>query len=582
MIIINNLSYSYPEKKLYDNISFNLEEGQHCAFIGTNGSGKSTLIDLIINPDKYIFDGSLEINPAYKIAYVSQFYTSEKEKELTVFEYIGENFIYLQNKLNKITEEMESSLDLDSLLIDYQKTLDEIDAINGNDFENVIDRKLNLSNLAHTKDLMISKVSGGEFKLIQVIKEMLSLPDLMIMDEPDVFLDFDNLNSLKNLINSYKGTILVITHNRYLLNNCFNKIIHLENMKLQEFNGNYIDYNFSLLEKKVELQELAHDDNEEIKRNELLIKRFKKAAAEHPTSSRGQHVKSRSKIQERLLANRVKEPFIYVNEPDMVFPDNTEMILDEEDFLLKVSNLNIGFDNILIENINFQINPGDKLAIIGPNGSGKTTLLLEIYENKKASIEFNEKAKISYLSQLKGKTLNESNTVFEEFFQAGFKSYDEINLCISNYGLNENICKQKIESLSGGEKNILQLAKMSLLNSDLLLLDEPTSHLDTYSQIALEKAIKDYKGAILMVSHDFYSIVNSMDYILLIEDKIIRKMNIKRFKQMTYRKYFDKSYLELDEKKKNIEFEIEAALRENNFELAQVLLIELESLIELF
>src|ERR1035437_8726520 len=140
---------------------------------------------------------------------------------------------------------METSLDIDSLLEKYQQTLDAFDAINGNDFENSINKNLNLANLIKYKDLMISELSGGEFKLIQVIKEMLNSPELMIMDEPDVFLDFGNLNSLKDLINSRKGTMLIITHNRYLLNHCFNKILHLENKELQEFDGSYIDYNFS-------------------------------------------------------------------------------------------------------------------------------------------------------------------------------------------------------------------------------------------------------------------------------------------------------------------------------------------------
>src|SRR5699024_10315160 len=115
-------------------------------------------------------------------------------------------------------------------------------------------------------------------------------PDLMIMDEPDVFLDFDNLNSLKRLINSYKGTMLIVTHNRYLLNHCFDKIIHLENMELQEFDGRYIDYRFSLLQSKIETQELAHADTEEIRRNELLIDKFRAAAGENADASIGQHV----------------------------------------------------------------------------------------------------------------------------------------------------------------------------------------------------------------------------------------------------------------------------------------------------
>lgn len=582
MIKINNLSYSFPEKNLYNEISFTLEDGQHCAFIGNSGSGKSTLINLIMDPERYMFDGNLEIEPDCKIGYVSQFYEEDQDKELTVFEYIGKDFIQLQNKLTKIGEEMATSLDIESLLEEYQEISDEFDAIGGNDFESIINKKLNLSNLINCKDLMMSKVSGGEYKLIQVIKEMLTLPDLMIMDEPDVFLDFDNLNSLKNLINSYKGTLLIITHNRYLLNHCFNKIIHLENMELQEFDGNYTDYNLSLLQNKIELQELAHADTEEIKRNELLIKKFRKAAADNPEASIGQHVSSRVKIQERLRARRIKAPFVYINQPDMVFPTNNVDEKNEETVVLEVSDLSIGFDDILLENVNFEIKSTDKVVIIGPNGTGKTTLLQEIFKNNYPSIKFSEETKVAYLSQLKGETLNESNTVFEEFFNAGFKTYDEITACVLSYGLNDNVVNQKIESLSGGEKNILQLAKLSYNKSDMLLLDEPTSHLDTYSQIALEKAIENYNGAILMVSHDFYSIVNSMDHVLLIKDKTIRKMNMKKFKQMIYKKHFDKDYLEFEQKKKEFETKIDMALNNNDFELAKILSIELESVIKLF
>ena len=135
---------------------------------------------------------------------------------------------------------MVTTDDIETVLEKYQEALDAFDAIDGDNYENNINKKLNIADFGNHRDRMISELSGGEFKLIQVIKEMLNNPDLMIMDEPDVFLDFENLNALKNLINSHKKTILVITHNRYLLNHCFNKIIHLENTELQEFDGRYI------------------------------------------------------------------------------------------------------------------------------------------------------------------------------------------------------------------------------------------------------------------------------------------------------------------------------------------------------
>ena len=153
---------------------------------------------------------------------------------------------------------------------------------------------------------MISELSGGEFKLIQVIKEMLNKPDLLIMDEPDVFLDFENLNALKNLINSHKKTILLITHNRYLLNHCFNKIIHLENTELQEFDGRFIDYNLSLLQSKIETQEIFVAEEEEIARNEELINILREKATYNSEASRGRALKARVKIQERLQERRIR------------------------------------------------------------------------------------------------------------------------------------------------------------------------------------------------------------------------------------------------------------------------------------
>ncbi|MBU3136173.1 ATP-binding cassette domain-containing protein [Clostridium gasigenes] len=578
MIKVDNLSYSFPKKDLYNNISFTLEDDQHCAFIGTNGSGKSTLIDILIDPEKYMFDGTLEKSPNCRIGYVSQFSQQGETKEITVFEYIGEEFIKLQNEMTSICNEMETSSDIDTLLEKYQQTLDAFDAINGDDFEKVINKKLNLTNLMKYKDIMMSALSGGEIKLIQVIKAMLNSPDLMIMDEPDVFLDFENLNSLKNLINSHKGTMLIITHNRYLLNHCFNKIIHLENMEIQEFDGSYIDYNFSLLQTKIELQELAAVDNEEIDRNDKLIDKLRFLATDHAEPAKGRALKARVKVQERLEKRRIKAPFVEIKEPYISLAAYNVM---DEATVLKVTDYSVAFDEMLLENVNFEIKSTDKVAIVGSNGTGKTTLLGEILKNNNDSIEINENVEIAYLSQLQGKTLNNSNTILEEFFDVGFETREDILSHISDYGFEEKIINQKIGTLSGGEKNLLQLAKISESKSNMLLLDEPTCHLDTYSQIALEKAIQHYKGSIIMISHDFYTIVNCMDYVLIIEDKTIRKVKMKKFKRMIYANHFGRDYLEIEQNKKIVETKIQLALKYNDFILAKELSEELEALIKL-
>ncbi|KQO18460.1 ABC-F family ATP-binding cassette domain-containing protein [Paenibacillus sp. Leaf72] len=577
MIKVDNLSFSFPQKELYKNISFTLEEAQHCAFIGTSGNGKSTLIDILMDPERYLFEGKLVIDPTCKIGHVSQFPQIDTTKETTVYEYIGEEFIKIQNEITAICTEMETSSDIDSLLEKYQLALDALDLIGGEDFESNLNKKLNLANLMKLKNLSVSDLSGGEFKLIQVMKEMLSSPDLMIMDEPDVFLDFENLNALKNLINSHKGMLLVVTHNRYLLNHCFNKVIHLENTEIQEFDGRYMDYTFSLLQTKVELQELKVAEDEEIERNEQIIDNLRAIATYNSEASRGKALKARVKFQERLEARRIKAPFVDIKQPNISFGIDNEI---EDAIVVNVKNYCVAFDELLLDNVNFEMKSTDKVAIIGSNGTGKTTLLRDIFKNNHESIEINADVKEAYLSQNQGEVLKVSNTILEEFIDAGFKSYDEVRTYIANYGFEGEIVNQKIKSLSGGEKNMLQLAKAAASKANVLLLDEPTSHLDIYSQIALEKAIEGYKGAILMISHDFYSVVNGMDYVLIIENKTIRKMTIKKFRQMIYASHFDRDYLVTEQNKRLVEMKIELALKDTDFELAKVLVDELEELIK--
>nr|WP_154889708.1 ABC-F family ATP-binding cassette domain-containing protein [Paenibacillus xylanexedens] len=577
MIKAQNLSFSFPQKELYKDISFTLEEGQHCAFIGTSGSGKSTLIEILMDPERHLFEGKLEIDPDCTIGYMSQFSQVDPTTEMTVFEYIAEEFIKLQDEITAIYAEMANTSDMDSLMKKVQLALDALEAMGGDDYENTIHKQLNLANLMKLKDASISSLSGGEFKLIQVMKEMLHSPDLMIMDEPDVFLDFENLNALKKLINSHKGMLLVVTHNRYLLNHCFNKIIHLENMELQEFDGRYIEYNFSLLQTKIELQEIAVAEAEEIERYDGVIENLRAIATINSEASRGRALKARVKFQERLEARRIKAPFVDIKQPNIRFGLDHQV---EDSIAIKVNNYSVSFDELVLQDVNFEIKSTDKVAIIGPNGTGKTTLLRDIFKNNQPSIEINEDLKLGYLSQLQGETLKDSNTILHEFIDAGFETYDEIRAYLVNYGFEGEILDQKIESLSGGEKNMLQLAKASGVQADLLLLDEPTSHLDIYSQIALEKAIEEYQGAILMVSHDFYSVVNGMDYVLIIENKTIRKMSMRKFRQMIYASHFDKDYLQNEQNKKAVEMQIELALKNTDFERAKGLVDELEGIIK--
>ena len=596
MIQVEKLSYSFPEKDLYQEVSFTIEDGQHCVLIGSNGTGKTTLVQMLMYPDEFLYEGKIKRELHGRMGYVSQFEKAEKERDVTVFEFLAEDFVTLQKEMEDVCKEMETAEDFDLLMERYQQILDESMSMDADNYESNIRKELKIAGLQNLEDLQISAISGGEYKLLQVIKQILRMPSLLIMDEPDVFLDFDNLKGLRDLVNAYTGTLIAITHNRYLLNHCFNKILHLENSDIQEFEGTFQEYNFTLLAKKVELQEQAAIEQAEIERNQKIVDKLRANATRVTSASRGKALHARVSYLERLEARRIKAPFVELRQPKIALPvvEDKEVVLEpfnqtialveelpqEKKTVLQVADYVVAYEELLLENVSFELKEGEKVAIVGPNGTGKTTLLRDIYKNNSSFISLAEDVNVGFLSQIHGEMLNEDHTIYEEFEELGFQTHAEIAAYLKDYYFEPDMLSSKIEILSGGEKNLLQLAKISAGNANLLLLDEPTSHLDTYSQIALEKAIADYKGTVLMVSHDFYTITNCVDYILFVEDKSIRKMRIRSFRKMIYEKHFNKEYLEMEQKKKELETRIEGLLQNQDYASAKTVCEQLESLIE--
>ena len=633
MIKVEKLSYSFPTKDLYNKVSFSIEENQHAVLIGSNGTGKTTLVQLMMNPDEYLYEGKIKRNIEGRIGYVSQFEKAEKEREITVFDFLAEDFVQLQADMEAVCKEMETAEDFDALMERYQQILDESMAVDADHYDSNIYKELKTAGMSDLAELPVSVISGGEYKLLQVIRQMLRKPSLLIMDEPDAFLDFENLKGLKNLINSYQGTLLAVTHNRYLLNHCFDKILHLENADVQEFEGNFIEYNFMLLAKKIELQELAAQQQEEIERNEKVVERMRTNASRIANASFGRALHARVSYLERLEARKIKDPFVELRQPEIELPkllksdsaedvnvENVEILdeieetnveavecpsevdesingtvdinesqadAEEAKDVLTVNGYTVTFEDTLLDNVSFTVKENEKVAIVGANGTGKTTLLRDIYRNSNTSISLGEGVEVGFLSQIHGEMLNEKQSLYEEMEEIGtgedtgegFVNRKEIEEYLGKYCFEADMLVNKIDVLSGGEKNLLQLAKIGRSHANLLILDEPTSHLDTYAQLALEKAIAAYKGAVLMVSHDFYTIVNCADYILFVEDKGIRKMRTRSFRKMIYEDHFKKEYLELEQKKKELEQRIDGYLLKHDFESARTVCEQLEEII---
>ena len=658
MIQVEKLSFGFGGKELYDEVSFSLEMGQHCALIGSNGTGKSTLADMIINPDKYLYDGKILRDDDCRIGYASQFSVRDKSKDCTVFEYLSERFLEIQSEIAAVCEEMADAEDMEAAFEKYQALLDLNEAMDGDNYESNIRKQLHVARMRDLEGNLLSQISGGEYKILQIMREMLLAPNLLVLDEPDVFLDFANLNSLCQLINNYKGTLLVITHNRYLLNHCFNKIMHLENTDLQEFDGTYTQYRCELLKEKLKLKMQYKEEQDEIARTEVMVEILRKRATEKVNPVIGRAVNAKQSQLDRLLDRQIKAPFIEVREPEIVLPvfgedaeveagvdedfgveagfgadfdvesfdgetgfesNEPQLIYSEEEIaaleaetqaesesalcmeetqnaeiqdaegvetedpeeektVLTITDYQVRFDKELLEDVSFELMPGEKVALVGANGTGKTTLIRDILKNDHPSIHIDENVKYACLSQIQGEDMDESKTVYEVMLDAGFDTRESIAEHLEKYCFDEEFLDQKTGELSGGEQNLLQIAMIANSGAELLIMDEPTSHLDIYAQDALEKAVAEYKGTVLMVSHDFYLVANCADYVLIVEDNTVRRMRTRKFRKMVYDKYFDQKYLEIDRKKQQLEADITAAFKREDLAGVEKLCGQLEEL----
>lgn len=531
MIRFEDVTFCYPQKDLYNKISFEIETGEHAVLIGSNGTGKSSLLKLIMDTDRYTYEGKIIKDAGARIGFIDQ-YVKHGSEEMTSFEFLAKPFIELQKKADEACAVLETAEDMEAAYGAYQVCLDEIDAVDGYNYESNIYKELAAAGLTDIAELPVTNISGGEYKLLAIIRGMLLKPQLLIMDEPDVFLDFENLIGLMKLINSYEGTLLAITHSRLLLNNCFDKILHIENEELQEFPGTYREYNDAMLETKINMLETASkfDDFLDIQREN--IERMRKEATDKPDPRKGRQLKARVSYMERLQKKKGKYPFIEDHGEGFVFPEVEVPEFPGADPIISVKDYSLIYDKQILSGVNFKIFRGEKVAIVGNNGTGKSSLLRDVYHSFSVT--------------------NPGEAVFfKQIYDADAR-----------------------DNMSGGERNAAQLREICESGASVLFLDEPTSHLDIYSQIALEKAVNAYKGTVIMVSHDFYTVTDCVDRILILENGTLREMSGRSYRKSIYKKYFGADVFEEEKRRKEKEMRINALIKSRKYEEARAVFNE--------
>lgn len=522
-ININKVKKSFGFDIVLNEVSFDINKEERIALIGTNGSGKSTLLKIIAGeeePDS----GSIFIKNGSKIGFLKQIPDLE-EDNVTVNDILYRNFkkiTDMENKLREYEEKMISTSDnkLDILLKKYGKLQEDFYNLGGYEIPLKINKLVGDFKLDKILDSKFNYLSGGEKRIVSLANIMINNPDILLLDEPTNHLDIDRLEWLEDYLNNYKGTILIVSHDRYFLDKVATKIVLLEKGKPEIFHGNY-SYYLKENEKRILLEFENYKNQvkmiEEMKKKIKQLQEFGRLAypGGEPFFKRATSIQKRLDKIELLDKPGVKKAL------PLTFQFNNRSGKDA--LVLKNYSLSIQ-DSLLLKDIDLTITYGEKICLIGKNGTGKTTFIkdiISVYNNTNSEvIKIGSNVKIGYIPQ-EIEFVNKNKTVLDlarENFN-GEESHLRASLAkFMFYG--ENVFK-RVETLSGGEKIRLKLFELINSEANFLILDEPTNHIDIDTKEILEEALSSYKGALLFVSHDRYFINKIASKIISIEDKKI-------------------------------------------------------------
>ena len=516
---ITNGSVSFGAETILEEINFEVKGKEKVAIVGRNGAGKSTLLNAIINNEMLTegigedkFNIYKEGNP--KIGYLKQI--DFEDDSITMIDEIlkvYQELIDIEKKLDLLVLKMNESSN-EELAKEYSKTRDRYELLDGYTYKKEYETAINKFGFKpEDKFKKISEFSGGQKTKIAFIKLLLSKPDILLLDEPTNHLDITTIEWLEGYLKNYSKAVVIVSHDRMFINKIVDKVYEIEFGTTTEYSGNY---EFFEKQKRINYEKQLKDfefQQKEIARLTKVIDRFRYKA------TKARMAQSKLKQIERMV--KVEEP----NKYDLKsFKTNFELSKESGNNVLTVENLKVGYDKELKE-VSFKLYKGRKLGIIGSNGTGKSTLLKTIVgeiNSLGGNIDFGHNVEVGYFDQQMA-LLNSDKTVFDEFYdEFPHLTVTEVRSSLAAFMFYGEDVFKTINMLSGGEKVRLTLCKILKKGPNLLILDEPTNHMDIVGKESLENMLKEYTGTLIFVSHDRFFVNKIADSILCFDGKNVK------------------------------------------------------------
>jgi len=495
---VTNLSHGFGDRAIFKDVSFRLLKGEHIGLIGANGEGKSTFLNIVtgkLMPD----EGNIEWSKNVRVGYLDQH--TVLEKGMTIRDVLKSAYAYLyelEAKSNELCNQM-STADEDKLAAMMEEFGEIQDTLDSHDFY-IIDSKIDEISRAFGIDAIgldkeVTDLSGGQRTKILLAKLLLEKPDILLLDEPTNYLDVEHINWLTRYLQEYENAFILISHDIPFLNSVINLIYHMENQELTRYVGDYNKFQEVYAMRKSQLEAAYKKQQQEISELKDFVARNKARVSTRNMAMSRQKKLDKMDIIE-LAAEKPKPEFHFKN------------ARAAGRYIFTAKDLVIGYDEPLSTPIQLEMERGDVMVLTGANGIGKTTLLksiLGLIPSLSGSVELGDYLHIGYFEQ--EMTGDKSNTCIEEIWTEfpGLTQY-EVRSALAKCGLTTKHIESQVRVLSGGEQAKVRLCKLINQETNILILDEPTNHLDVDAKAELKRALKEYKGSILLICHepDFY------------------------------------------------------------------------------